>query len=94
MLSDNGIVSQTILSNDQTSRDKLVAAATAGQTSFSGVTYQSTEQDISGLIAAGSNGVNHGKTYKVSRITFVCSALNFTDIAIDGIVKMLTVTIV
>lgn len=56
-------------------RDKLVAAATAGQTSFGGVTYSTTAESITGLMDAGSTGVNHG-------------------IAVDGIVKLLTVTIV
>lgn len=41
-------------------RDKLVAAATAGQTSFDGVTYSTTAEAITGLMAAGSTGVNHG----------------------------------
>ncbi|KAF9227474.1 hypothetical protein BS17DRAFT_467164 [Gyrodon lividus] len=40
-------------------RDKLVAAA-LGQTSFGGVSYTTTTQDISGLLASGSEGVNHG----------------------------------
>ncbi|EJD03385.1 uncharacterized protein FOMMEDRAFT_146952 [Fomitiporia mediterranea MF3/22] len=56
-------------------RDSLVSTATAGQTSFDGVTYSSTSSDITGLLTAGTAGINH-------------------DIAIDGIVKLLTVTIV
>ncbi|KAH8116810.1 hypothetical protein DFH11DRAFT_1133561 [Phellopilus nigrolimitatus] len=58
-----------------TGRDALVSNATAGQTNFGGVTYSSTSEDITNLIAAGSDGVNHG-------------------IAQDGVVKLLTVTIV
>ncbi|KAI0268614.1 hypothetical protein BC834DRAFT_1018619 [Gloeopeniophorella convolvens] len=54
-------------------RDALVTAA-VGTTSFGGVTYSTTTQNITGLIAPGANGVNHG-------------------IAIDGVVKLLTVTI-
>ncbi|TFY82185.1 hypothetical protein EWM64_g1836 [Hericium alpestre] len=55
-------------------RDALVAAA-VGSTSFDGVTYSTTARNVTGLIAAGSQGVNHG-------------------IAQDGIVTLLTVTIV
>ncbi|KAI0031771.1 hypothetical protein K488DRAFT_51357 [Vararia minispora EC-137] len=55
-------------------RDALVAAA-VGTTSFSGVTYSTTSQQIMGLLPAGSAGVNHG-------------------IAQDGVVVLLTVTIV
>ncbi|TFY65741.1 hypothetical protein EVG20_g5358 [Dentipellis fragilis] len=55
-------------------RNELVAAA-VGNTNFNGVSYSTTAQDITGLIAPGTNGVNH-------------------DIAQDGIVTLLTVTIV
>lgn len=41
-------------------RDMLVSAATSGQTSFRGVLYQSTMQEITGLLPAGSQGINHG----------------------------------
>jgi len=42
-------------------RDLLVAAATAsGGTSFGGVSYQATSQNITGLLQPGSTGVNHG----------------------------------
>ncbi|KAI0319189.1 hypothetical protein OF83DRAFT_1055467 [Amylostereum chailletii] len=40
-------------------RDALVSAA-IGTTSFDGVTYSTTAQNITGLMAAGSTGVNHG----------------------------------
>ncbi|KZV71215.1 hypothetical protein PENSPDRAFT_578227 [Peniophora sp. CONT] len=40
-------------------RDALVAAA-VGTTSFGGVTYSTTAQNITGLLAPGSAGVNHG----------------------------------
>ncbi|KAL5506945.1 hypothetical protein ACEPAH_6401 [Sanghuangporus vaninii] len=56
-------------------RDALVSTATSSQTSFHGVTYSSTSEDLTGLLPTGTAGVNH-------------------DIAIDGIVKLLTVTIV
>jgi hypothetical protein len=42
-------------------RDALVSAA-VGTTSFNGVTYSTTSEMISGLLPAGSTGVNHGKT--------------------------------
>ena len=54
-------------------RDTLVQSA-VGITSNNGVTYSTTAQNITGLMAAGSAGVNH-------------------DIAVDGIVTLLTVTI-
>ncbi|KAG1873127.1 hypothetical protein F4604DRAFT_1925622 [Suillus subluteus] len=54
-------------------RDQLVSAA-VGETWFHGVKYSTTAQNITGLLAAGSDGINHG-------------------IALDGIVKLLTVTI-
>ncbi|KAH7888786.1 hypothetical protein F5I97DRAFT_1935245 [Phlebopus sp. FC_14] len=40
-------------------RDNLVASA-IGQTSYSGVSYATTGQNITGLLAPGSEGVNHG----------------------------------
>ncbi|KAI0066228.1 hypothetical protein BV25DRAFT_1797408 [Artomyces pyxidatus] len=40
-------------------RDALVQSA-VGNTNFGGVSYTTTEQDISGLMAAGADGVNHG----------------------------------
>ncbi|KAI9463416.1 hypothetical protein HD554DRAFT_2283507 [Boletus coccyginus] len=46
-----------------------------GQTGYGGVSYSTTAQNITGLLAAGSAGVNHG-------------------ISQDGIVMLLTVTIV
>ncbi|TFY65738.1 hypothetical protein EVG20_g5357 [Dentipellis fragilis] len=55
-------------------RNALVSAA-IGSTNFGGVSYSTTAQNITGLITAGSTGVNHG-------------------IAQDGIVTLLTVTIV
>ena len=40
-------------------RNALVAAA-VGTTSYGGVTYSTTAQNITGLLEAGSTGVNHG----------------------------------
>ncbi|CAK5281431.1 unnamed protein product [Mycena citricolor] len=58
-------------------RDLLVASAIAGQTSFGGINYLSTSQNIPGLLPTGASGssVNH-------------------NIALDGVVVLLTVTIV
>ncbi|KAI0063767.1 hypothetical protein BV25DRAFT_1801513 [Artomyces pyxidatus] len=55
-------------------RDEFVSAAAAGS-SFNGVSYSTAAENITGLLAPGSAGVNHG-------------------IATDGIVTLLTVTIV
>jgi len=40
-------------------RDELVSGA-VGQASYRGVSYYTTAQNINGLLAAGSVGVNHG----------------------------------
>ncbi|KAG1807986.1 uncharacterized protein BJ212DRAFT_1281379 [Suillus subaureus] len=40
-------------------RDQLVSAA-VGETWFNGVKYSTTAQNITGLLAAGSDGINHG----------------------------------
>ncbi|KAI0727970.1 hypothetical protein C8Q72DRAFT_837132 [Fomitopsis betulina] len=55
-------------------RDKLVAWA-LGEKSHGGVTYQTTAENVTGLLQAGAQGINH-------------------DIAIDGIVTVLTVSVV
>jgi len=55
-------------------RDSLVKIAT-GLKTYRGVKYQTTVKSITGLIAPGSKGINHG-------------------IATDGVVALLTVTIV
>lgn len=39
----------------------LFAVAATGTTSFGGITYSTIAQNMTGLIAAGSNGLNHGK---------------------------------
>ncbi|KAF8184990.1 hypothetical protein K438DRAFT_1598105 [Mycena galopus ATCC 62051] len=41
------------------SRDQVVATATAGVVSFSGVDYTTTAEYVSGLLAPGSAGINH-----------------------------------
>ncbi|KAF8724715.1 hypothetical protein AX14_008651 [Amanita brunnescens Koide BX004] len=40
-------------------RDSLAANA-VGTTSYGGVTYQTTAQNVTGLLAPGSQGINHG----------------------------------
>jgi hypothetical protein len=40
-------------------RDELVNSA-QGTTSFNGVTYTTTVEDITGLLLPGSDGINHG----------------------------------
>ncbi|KAF7980776.1 hypothetical protein HWV62_36833 [Athelia sp. TMB] len=43
-------------------RNELVASAT-GSTSYGGVKYSTVAQNVTGLLAAGSAGVNHGQFY-------------------------------
>jgi len=38
----------------------LLAASAVGTTSINGVTYSTTAQNLTGLLAAGATGVNHG----------------------------------
>ena len=75
-------------------RDLLVNnAVTNSTTTFGGVTYSNTAQNITGLISPGSNGVNHGKNFHhVDRDG--ASLTLHEGIAIDGIVTLLTVIIV
>jgi len=40
-------------------RDQLVKAATAGPTSYNGVTYTATVEYVTGLLQPGSDGINH-----------------------------------
>jgi len=75
-MEENIAESHTIVPNGYNiGRDDLVGNATAGITSFGGISYSTTSEDITGLLPAGDAGVNHA-------------------IAQDGIVKLLTVTIV
>ncbi|KAI0686354.1 hypothetical protein BC835DRAFT_1379984 [Cytidiella melzeri] len=53
--------SHTIVPNGYNlGRDSFASAATAGTTSFGGVTYSTTAKTLEGVMPAGSNGVNHG----------------------------------
>ena len=40
--------------------NELVATASAGKVSNNGVSYTTTAQNITGLLAPGADGVNHG----------------------------------
>ncbi|CDO76722.1 hypothetical protein BN946_scf184796.g16 [Trametes cinnabarina] len=79
-------------------RDQLVAGA-VGITSFDGVTYSTTAQNVTGLLPVGSAGVNHGTSTGLRLApTFPSTAVDdrcvpTSGIAIDGIVTVLTVTI-
>ncbi|KZT18150.1 hypothetical protein NEOLEDRAFT_1143771 [Neolentinus lepideus HHB14362 ss-1] len=65
----------TIVANGYNIGRNLLVSAALGTTSAGDYTYSTTAENVTGLIAAGSTGVNHG-------------------IAQDGIVTVLTVTIV
>ena len=69
--------------------DGLVAAALKNQSS-----YTVTVQNLTGYLAAGSNGINHGKGAFFTTLS-LCpqSTFRVTGIAIDGVVKLLTVTV-
>ena len=52
-------------------RDELVAAA-VGMTSFNGITYSTTAENIAGLMPAGSTGLNHGVFLYIGSRPFSC----------------------
>ncbi|KZT18505.1 hypothetical protein NEOLEDRAFT_1184215 [Neolentinus lepideus HHB14362 ss-1] len=64
-----------IVANGYNIGRNLLVSAAVGKTSYGDYTYSTTAENITGLLAAGSDGLNHG-------------------IAQDGIVTLLTVTIV
>ncbi|KAL0956062.1 hypothetical protein HGRIS_002231 [Hohenbuehelia grisea] len=75
-------------------RDLLVASA-VGRTSFKGVNYDTVAQNLTGLLAPGAAGINHGKDPSLpSADPSKSSDISITDIATDGIITLLTVTIV
>lgn len=51
--------------------DSLVATATKGETSFDGVKYSATAKNVTGLLSAGSNKINHGKNSSYSSGTLL-----------------------
>jgi len=61
---------------------------------YRGVKYQTVAQNITGLIPPGSTGINHGEW---TNLNFTASLLFIglaIGIATDGVVVLLTVTIV
>jgi len=61
---------------------------------YRGVKYQTVAQNITGLIPPGSTGINHGEWTKLNftaSLLFIGLAIG---IATDGVVVLLTVTIV
>jgi hypothetical protein len=64
---------------------------------YRGVKYHTVAQNIPGLISPGSTGINHGKWTELSFFNparHFCSSGFVIGIATDGIVVLLTVTIV
>lgn len=80
--------------HDSCLSDSLVASALNNPKSGS-VSYTVTAQNLTGYLAAGSNGINHGKGAVLIPPLHVSLQLTFhaTGIAIDGVVKLLTVKI-
>jgi len=68
-----------------------------GESSYLGTTYTTVVEAIPNLLAAGSQGINHGNHPSFSAFFTVPIRFDagcfFIGIAQDGIVKMLTVTI-
>jgi hypothetical protein len=64
-----------------------------GTTSFNGVTYSTTSETLTGVMPAGSNGVNHGVFFKLSLTWTVHLTLSISGISIDGNAILLTVRI-
>ena len=82
-------------------RGALVVGA-VGRHSYGGVSYYTQVQNITGLLAPGSEGVNHGACLQVRRAKpelMACmgsfsTSLRWKDIAQDGIVTLLTVSVI
>lgn len=75
-------------------RDELVSG-TVDQTSYGGVSYSTTSQNITDLLVAGSTGVNHGTPVPKLFVIGISPELSPAQgISQDGIVTLLTVTIV
>lgn len=54
--------------------------------------YTTTVQDITGLMAPGAQGVNHGTPPLLSSVNPWGANMFIAGIATDGVVKLLTVT--
>lgn len=75
-------------------RDNFVKMA-VGVTSFNGTQYNTTAQTLTGVLPAGSNGINHGMIEVFNRFaTLHLRRMAPTGIAIDGNAVLLTVTVV
>jgi hypothetical protein len=70
-----------------------IASAAIGKTSHNGVTYFTRVRDVVGLLEPGVKGVNHSKLRSCTPIHLL-TLYSRTDISQDGIVVLLTVTIV
>ena len=75
-----------------TGRDALVKLATTGTTSNGGVKYSTTSETVTGLLPAGSAGVNHGES-NIGNIIYELLIISPLGISQDGNVILLTVTI-
>ena len=73
-------------------RDALVKSALKLK-KYRGVKYNTVARNITGLISPGSDGVNHREWTELYPRRF-CSSGLAKGIATDGIVTLLTVTIV
>jgi hypothetical protein len=67
-------------------------SAAVGKTWFNGVKYHTTARNVTGLLAAGVDGINHGEFDQLSSCSSDSSG-SLSGIAQDGIVTLLTVTI-
>lgn len=76
---------------DVISSDTLVSLATAGQTTFGGVTYSATSLTLPGLLPIGTQGVNHGETPTLLPSKALRSRAS--GIALDGDIVLLTINI-
>ena len=72
-------------------RDALVKSALKLK-KYKGVKFSTVARNITGLIAPGSNGINHGEWSELYPRHFCSSGLAI-GIATDGIVALLTVTV-
>ena len=74
--------------------DSFVKSAVGLKKKYKGVKFNSVAERITGLIPAGSNGVNHGEWTELSfSPRYFCSPGLAIGIATDGVVVLLTVTI-
>jgi hypothetical protein len=74
--------------------DSFVNGALKLKKKFHGVKFNTVAERITGLIPAGSKGVNHGEWTELSfNPRHFCSSGLAIGIATDGVVVLLTVTI-